>query len=265
MRQVILLLLADILPGVCAYDQKNERGDYMALSVATSLTADVTQDGIEDLVALVGERIPGSQYWQNLRLVIQNGASSVIGAIDLPNPEAVSPSLAVVPLTRPDAQNIIVTLPTGGSGGIINYNIFAYENAIIQTLFTSGEYNTQYTYQVEYADNYKVVVSSLVNRQSYDIDLSRRDDEYLSPLYLPNGTLRRPTEGFVNPLSGLYPVDFDGDGVYSLLAYQEAAGLSNADTLGYILNTLEWFGDQFVLTGQLFGLTGTPFTPIQPR
>ena len=242
-----------------------ERGVIMALSVATSLTADVTQDGVPDLVALVGERIPGSQYWQNLRLVIQNGASSVIGAIDLPNPEAVSPAIAVVPLTRPNAQNIIVTLPTGGSGGIINYNIFAYENAIIETLFTSDEYNAQYQYQVDYADNFKVVASSLLNRQSYDVDLSRRNDEYLSPLYLPNGTLRRPTEGFVNPLSGLYPVDFDNDGVYSLLAYQEVAGLSNADTLGYFLNTLEWLGNQFVLTEQLLGLTGTSFTPIQPR
>jgi len=36
----------------------------------------------------------------------------------------------------------------------------------------------------------------------------------------------------------LYPVDFDGNQVYELLAYQKIAGRYNADALGYVLNTL---------------------------
>lgn len=237
----------------------------MALAVAASITTDVTGDGVADLVALVGERIPGSQYWQMLRLVIQNGATSVIGAIDLPVAEGVSPTLFVGAFTGPGAQNILVTLPTRGSGGIIHYFIFNYENAIIETLFNSENYNSDFVYQVDYIDDYRVVAVSQNNQKSYFIDISQRGSDYLSPIYLPNGTVRQPTEGFVNPLSGLYPVDFNNDGVYSLLGLQEIAGLSNADTLGYFLNTLEWMGNQFVLTDQLVGILGTELTPIQPR
>ncbi|MBP3541337.1 MAG: VCBS repeat-containing protein [Clostridia bacterium] len=238
---------------------------YLALAVAASLSADVTRDGVPDLVALVGERIPGSQYWQNLRLVIQNGATSVIGAIDLPVMQGVSPTLFVGAFTGPDAQNILVSLPTGGSGGIVDYFIFNYENAIIETLFNSETYNSEYQYQVDYVDNYRVAAVSQNNQKSYFIDISQRGDDYLSPIYLPNGVVRQPLQGFVNPLSGLYPIDFDGDGVYALQAWQKIAGLSNADTLGYFLNRLEWIGTQFVLTDQLVGIPGTELTPIQPR
>lgn len=238
---------------------------YLALAVAASLSADVTRDGVPDLVALVGERIPGSQYWQNLRLVIQNGATSVIGAIDLPVMQGVSPTLFVGAFTGPGAQNILVSLPTGGSGGIVDYFIFNYENAIIETLFNSETYNSEYQYQVDYVDNYRVAAVSQNNQKSYFIDISQRGDDYLSPIYLPNGVVRQPLQGFVNPLSGLYPIDFDGDGVYALQAWQEIAGLSNADTLGYFLNRLEWMGTQFVLTDQLVGIPGTELTPIQPR
>ena len=64
-------------------------------------------------------------------------------------------------------------------------------------------------------------------------------------------------EGFVDPLSGLYPIDFDGDGQSSLLAWQRIAGLYNADSLGYFLNTLDWQGGTFVLTDQMVGILGT--------
>ena len=57
-------------------------------------------------------------------------------------------------------------------------------------------------------------------------------------------------------LSGLYPVDFDSDGVYELLGYQKIAGRYNADSLGYILNTLRWKDNMFVLDNQYLAIFG---------
>jgi len=45
--------------------------------------------------------------------------------------------------------------------------------------------------------------------------------EYLNEIYDKNGKLRVPIFGFVNPLSGLYPLDYDSNKVYELLTYQK--------------------------------------------
>lgn len=115
----------------------------------------------------------------------------------------------------------------------------------------------KYQYEVTYQDNYKVEVVSKVNNKKYMIDISTRDAGYLNEIYDRNGKLKSPITGFVNPLSGLYPVDFDSNGVYELLAYQKIAGRYNADALGYILNTLGWKENRFVLQNQYVAIFGS--------
>lgn len=101
-----------------------------------------------------------------------------------------------------------------------------------------------------YKNNYRVEVISKKNNQKYIIDISNRDADYLNEIYDENGKLKNPIDGFVNPLSGLYPVDFDSNKVYELLAYQKVAGRYNADSLGYVLNTLRWRTNMFVMDNQ---------------
>ena len=101
-----------------------------------------------------------------------------------------------------------------------------------------------------YKNNYRVEVISKKNNQKYIIDISNRDADYLYEIYDENGKLKNPIDGFVNPLSGLYPVDFDSNKVYELLAYQKVAGRYNADSLGYVLNTLRWRTNMFVMDNQ---------------
>ena len=96
-------------------------------------------------------------------------------------------------------------------------------------------------------NNYRVEVISKKNNQKYIIDISNGDADYLNEIYDANGKLKNPIDGFVNPLSGLYPVDFDSNKVFELLAYQKVAGRYNADSLGYVLNTLQWRTNRFVM------------------
>ena len=142
-------------------------------------------------------------------------------------------------------------------GGIIDYIIYTYDDGTFRQIFASDDYNATYTYQIQYLDGYAVKAASQLNRQEYFIDLTGKGSDYLNQLYNADGSLREPMEGFVNPLSGLYPIDFDGDGQSSLLAWQRIAGLYNADSLGYFLNTLDWQGGTFVLTDQMVGILGT--------
>ena len=56
----------------------------MAASIITSVKGDVTYDGIPDTVSLIGVQFGDSNAWQQMSLVIQNGATGRITAIALP-------------------------------------------------------------------------------------------------------------------------------------------------------------------------------------
>ena len=209
----------------------------MAASIITSVKGDVTYDGIPDTVSLIGVQFGDSNAWQQMSLVIQNGATGRITAIALPDDAAYAPSISLVSLTGKDKRDILLSLPTGGSGGIIDYIIYTYDDGTFRQIFASDDYNATYTYQIQYLDGYAVKAASQLNRQEYFIDLTGKGSDYLNQLY--------------------NAIDFDGDGQSSLLAWQRIAGLYNADSLGYFLNTLDWQGGTFVLTDQMVGILGT--------
>lgn len=78
----------------------------------------------------------------------------------------------------------------------------------------------------------------------------------ISEIYDESGILKEPIEGWVNPLGGLYPIDFQRDGTYELYAEQRIAGRYNADGLGYVQTSLKWDGQGFVPFYQTVGIYG---------
>ena len=100
-------------------------------------------------------------------------------------------------------------------------------------------------------------LSVKTNNQKYIIDISNKEFDYLNEIYYENGKLKSSINGFVNPISGLYPVDFDSNKVYELLIYQKIAGRYNADSLGYVLNTLKWKKNIFDLDNQNVAIFGS--------
>jgi hypothetical protein len=134
--------------------------------------------------------------------------------------------------------------------------IYSFMENTAQLLFDFNVYNEHYQYEVTYQDNYKVEVVSKINNKKYIIDISTKGAKYLDEIYDENGKLKSPITGFVNPLSGLYPVDLDSNNVYELLAYQKIAGRYNADSLGYVLNTLVWLDNRIVLQNQYVAIFG---------
>ena len=134
--------------------------------------------------------------------------------------------------------------------------IYTISNNIPKLIFDFDNYNKKYQYDVTYKNDYKVKVLSNLNELSYTIDLTYKNTSYLEEIYNTNGNLIKPLKGFVNPLSGLYPIDFNADGTYELLAYQKIAGRYNADALGYVLNKLRWKDNEFILDNQNIAIWG---------
>lgn len=226
------------------------RDNITAHSIVSFEQGDVNGDRIPDNVYLTSIKTTDSPFTQNITLVIQDGRTGRFTNIPLSDNSGYNPRLFLGDFTGDGIDDIFISIDSGGSGAIMYHYIYSFINNKPQLLFDFNLYNEEYNYEVTYKDNYRVEVVSRKNDRNYIIDISTRDDEYLNEIYYENGKLKSPLSGFVNPLSALYPVDFDSNNVYELLAYQKIAGRYNADSLGYVLNTLKWKGNMFILANQ---------------
>ncbi len=227
-------------------------------SIVAFAQGDVTGDGVSDNVYLTGVRTPDSPFIQQITLVVQDGGSGRVTYTPLQDNAGYNPTLFLGDFTGNRVNDILISIDSGGSGGIMYHFVYSYLNNVALIIFNYKSYNELYEYTVTFRDHYKVEVVSERNKMKYIIDISNKDKEYLREIYQAGGKLKQPISGFVNPLSGLYPVDFDGNHVYELLAYQKIAGRYNADALGYVLNTLAWNGNQFALSDQNVAIFGSP-------
>lgn len=218
---------------------------------------DINGDGIPDNIYLTGLKTPSSPFIQNITLIIQDGLSGIFTNIPLKENAGYNPNILLADFTEDGVDDILISIASGGSGGIMYYYIYSFIDNKANLLFDFDAYNKDFNYDVTYKNNYKVEIVSKKNNEKYIIDISNKGYDYLNEIYDKNGTLKEPISGFVNPLSGLYPVDFNYDGKYELLAYQKIAGRYNADSLGYVLNTLSWENNKFILSNQYVAIFGS--------
>lgn len=226
-------------------------------SVVAFTKGDVTGDRVLDDVFLTGTKSQDSPFIENITLYVTDGRTGARTRVPLSDNAGYNPTLFLGDFTGNDVSDVLISINSGGSGGFMYHYIYSFIGNNPQEMFNFNVYNATFEYDVFYEDNYRVRVVSKHNGLTYLIDLSKRDPEYLNEIYNPNGKLKKPITGFVNPLSGLYPIDFDYNRVYELSAYQKIAGLYNADALGYVVNTLGWNGNQFVLQNQYVAISGT--------
>jgi len=218
---------------------------------------DVNGDRVPDLVYLVGEQLPGTPFIQHITLAIQDGRTGVTQSYPLPSNSGYHPTIQLVDFTGNGVNDILIIIVSGGSGAITYSYVYSYLNDQLQLMFDYEAYNASHLYSVNYMDFFKVSAVSLNPQSTYILDITYKGEAYLSEIYDSNGKLKAPIQGDVNPLSGLYPIDFERDGQYELMALQRITGRYNADGLGYFMNALKWSGSRFVPYQQWVWITGT--------
>lgn len=225
-------------------------------NIVSFARGDVNGDRIPENIYLTGNMTADSPFIQNITLVIQDTSTGMASNIPLRENAGYNPTVTLWDFTGDGVDEILIGIATGGSGGTYYYYIYSFINNVARLLFDYNVYNEEYKYDVNYRNNYKVEVLSRKNNVKYMIDLTYKGSVYLNEIYDANGKLKKPIAGFVNPISGLYPIDFDSNKVFELLAYQKIAGRYNADSIGYILNYLKWQNNMFVLYDQNVAIFG---------
>lgn len=217
---------------------------------------DVNGDKIPDNIYLVGEKVEDidSSFTENITLFVQDGRTKKFYRIVPKDNAGYNPTIFLGDFTGNNVDDILISIDSGGSGGYAFYYIYSFINNIPKEIFDHDKFDNRYNYKVIYLDNYQVRVKGPI--RDYTIDIKYKGKEYLSEIYNANGKLKEPIEGWVNPLGGLYPTDFQRNGVYGLYASQRVAGRYNADGLGYVQTSLEWENQDFEPFFQTLGILG---------
>ena len=224
--------------------------------IVSSARGDVTGDKISDYVFLTGTKTADSPFVQNITLTIRDGRTGRISITPLKVNVGYNPTLILRDFTGDKINDILISINSGGSGGMTFNYIYTAINDVRKLIFDFENFNQKYKYTVNFLDNYKVEVNRIPNNSKYLIDISLKDKDYLNEIYDSNGKLISPIEGFVNPIGGAYPIDYNSDGVYDLYLFQKVAGRYNADSLGYLQTTLKWDTNSFKLYNQTLGIFG---------
>jgi hypothetical protein len=234
-------------PNCCVLRALQQLGPNAA--ILDSRAGFVSGSVVPEDVYLIGVKPEGptSLFAENITLVIAQRCSNYCTVTPL-NQSGYEPRIALVDLTGNGIDNIYVSIASGGSGGMAFYYIYSYEGCRLRLIFDYEDFNESSLYTVEYKDNYMVQVTQVGTGQSWLISLRCRDRNYLCEIYNPDGTLKAPITGWVNPLGGLQPRLAYHGRHYDLWADQSIAGRYNADGLGTVFTHLVWQNGAFVVS-----------------
>ena len=104
------------------------RSNMICPSIVSYVSGDVNGDRIPDNVYLTGIKTQGSPFTQNITLVIQDGMTGRFTSIPLSENAGYNPTLFLGNFTGDGIDDILISIATGGSGGIMDYYIYSFVN-----------------------------------------------------------------------------------------------------------------------------------------
>lgn len=247
-------LAAQVKTGSSVFDDEVQRGELLATAYG-----DVDGDGQEDKVLLMGNKFSNdSHYYTKLYILVRDAKTDTIkGAIRPSIAGGYECGLRLADVTGNGVDDILVSAPTGGSGGIVNYRIIDFTDNQPREIFAAednqgvhigGNYLPDYKVRITLGDKGKEVIMTVPTDLGFYGYLNVYDDEgnLLKDYYHPYGQY----------LSGLLLLDDDGDGVAEVVTTQRIVGLNNTDTLGYVravwrYTAVGWQIDNYVFQSKL--------------
>ncbi|MBM7854023.1 hypothetical protein JOC37_000395 [Desulfohalotomaculum tongense] len=203
---------------------------------------DVTGDNIKDNVILVGTKEISDIFCDTLTVVVQDGKTKEYSKATYENFSGYQDEemLFIGDFDGDKVKDVMVSAPTGGSGGVVEHMIAAFKDNKPHIIFTDKE-NTGVDIAGKYIDGYKVEIEFKNLNKKIALDVSANKKSYKEEgIYNDNGKLLKELKPWINPFSKLEAIEYDGDGTFELRGYQKIAGSCNADTISYVESILKF-------------------------
>lgn len=212
---------------VYAFDNNNEKQ-----LVLTEEKEDISGDGKDETIVLTG--IPyeeGAAFLKEIQLQI-TGSNGKTYAIKLES--GYEPAVTFVDLDHDGVEDLLISIPSGGSGGITNYSLFTFKDFQLKEIAAPDPL----TITSQFLDHYQASITIDNTGQSYNFDLKDRKKDYDRLGIYHKGKLNEPRELMVDPYSTLKPIIVK-DNSYGLKAIQQVSGAYHADGIAFIEST--WY------------------------
>ena len=215
----------------------------------TVLQRALIEDGGEYEVLLLGMRSAAdSPHFEKLQLLVRKLETYEGGQLfALPEGSAsgYEPEIAVGDLTGDGVGDVLITSPTGGSGGIVTAVAYGLTKSK-HTLLLDSNKTAMPTLTGAMADGYKASVAVVETKEAFSVDLSDRAKTYDGLGVYTNGKLQKPVELWGG--EGYSQIRIvPGEGVARLSVVQELRGTSNADRVSGFESLLKWDGKAFAV------------------
>lgn len=188
---------------------------------------DVTGDGKEDVIKIIGVPFEkGSLFLKEISMHVKTSEGE---SFQTELEGGYEPTLAFKDFNHDGVQDVLVTVETGGSGGLSNYYLYSIKDAKQVELGPPEPL----TIISQFEEGYKATIRIEETGKSYSLDLLDRKTKYNRLGLYNNGKLNEPMELMVFPYSTLKPVIIRENQI-GFKGVQRISGVANADTIGFV-------------------------------
>ena len=203
---------------------------------------DVTGDGNKDSVYLYG--IPfdeDTKYFKEFKLVAKTKQGTKKQIIQ----GGFKPSMKFFDINADNTLEVLLEIPTGGSGGVNDYYAYCIYNYKIEQTELPKTLNINGSFK----DNYQATLMVPEVNKSYIIDLKNHKKKYDKLGVYQKGKLSEPSETLVSEYKSLKMKDIDKDGKTELVGIQQVSGSSVVDRIAEVRSSWEYKEEKWVLKG----------------
>jgi hypothetical protein len=201
--------------------------------------ADITGEGKKDVIQLQGIPFPEEDKgFQEFILTVKLSDGNIYeDKIEY----GINPKLKLVDLNHDGVNDIFLDIPIDQNEDISNHYLYSanhYQFSIIPI--------PDLQLQGQFSDDYKATVSIPDTKQTFEIDLKQRKEQYDALGIYQNGKLNEPTELTILPYEDLKPLITNGE-KYGLKGVQKIGGTSDSDGIAFIESTWYYLEDEWKL------------------
>lgn len=210
--------------------------------------ADVTGDQHEDKIYLIGhKKMKEAIYADHLTLLVEDGASKKLITGELDSFSGYQGKLFTGYFSGDKIADVMVSAPTGGSGGMVDHRILTFAKGQPSIIFNQ-ENNRGIQFDGKFIDSFKAQVANEEYGIHTTIDLQMKKELYItSQIYDIDGRVLKEVKPISYPLASLEPVDLDRNGVYELRGIQRIIGAYGADGIGHVYSNWKYENNKWVV------------------